>query len=177
MWILFEDIYLRAVEREDLDKFFEMMCRGDANKYTTPYWLPWSRHDFERYIDSSEPERRSRYAMAICLPGKKNERFIGVIELHKLSWIHGHAEVGVLICDNTDRGKGYGTKSIQAISKWAFDTLRLRRIYAKMFSSNIASRRCFEKAGFVQEGVWRSHYFINGLVEDCLLYGLLSEER
>jgi len=41
---------------------------------------------------------------------------------------------------------------------------------------NRASRRVLEKSGFVQEGLLREHYLINGQPVNEVLYGLLRQE-
>jgi catechol 2,3-dioxygenase-like lactoylglutathione lyase family enzyme len=52
----------------------------------------------------------------------------------------------------------------------------LRRLVAYVAEGNIASRRILEKVGFIQEGICREHYLINGIPTNEVLYGLLRSD-
>jgi RimJ/RimL family protein N-acetyltransferase len=47
------------------------------------------------------------------------------------------------------QGRGLGTKFASMITAFAFAQLGLRRLYASVAPDNVASRRVFEKLGFV----------------------------
>jgi RimJ/RimL family protein N-acetyltransferase len=51
------------------------------------------------------------------------------------------------------RGKGVATRSLRAVSDWLFDVaLALNGVELRIDSSNVASRRVAEKAGFSYRG-------------------------
>lgn len=45
-----------------------------------------------------------------------------------------------------------------------------------MHADNTAARRCYEKAGFVTEGIKRHAYYNNGQFRDVVIMGMLHEE-
>jgi RimJ/RimL family protein N-acetyltransferase len=165
---------IRAFNRADAAVLARLYRDSDAHQTTTPFWHPWSTEDFERFVSVSWVG--SEFRLAVCPAGTSPNDPIGFVELNKINWVHGTAEVGVTILPADQRGKGHGTNAVVAITRWAFSTLRLRRLYAKTFASNKGSQRCFEKAGFVREGIWRRHFFVDGRSEDAILYGVLCEE-
>ena len=59
---------------------------------------------------------------------------------------------------------------IPAFTDWAFEKFGLRRIHAQVFSSNPASTRVLEKAGFVFEGRLKHNVFKKGELLDSLVY-------
>jgi len=52
----------------------------------------------------------------------------------------------------------------------------LRKLTGGTPEINTAMCRCFEKVGFMQEGIKRKELLINGKFVDHVLYGLLKEE-
>ena len=67
-------------------------------------------------------------------------------------------------------GRGLTTRAVTAASDWAFDAYNVVRIFALVFSHNVASARVLEKAGFQLEGTLRRSAIKNGVVLDQLMY-------
>jgi RimJ/RimL family protein N-acetyltransferase len=61
----------------------------------------------------------------------------------------GTAEFAFLIAAVGDQGKGLGTRLATMIHTFAFAQLGLVRVYASIVPGNTASRRVFEKLGYV----------------------------
>jgi len=70
-------------------------------------------------------------------------------------------------------GRGFASRAARALSEWAFDEYKLTRVFALVFSHNLASVRVLEKAGFQCEGLMRRSAIKNGVVLDQLLYAKL----
>ncbi len=73
-------------------------------------------------------------------------------------------------------GKGIATFAVKGLTRYAFDTFDLQRIYASVFGWNQASARALEKAGYKLEGRFRSAVWKNGLVTDQLMYGITRDD-
>lgn len=74
-------------------------------------------------------------------------------------------------------GKGVATKALRALTRHTFATHSfLRRLYAVPFSSNPASARVLEKAGYRREAVLRQSVIKAGVVLDQWLYAILRDE-
>ena len=61
----------------------------------------------------------------------------------------GAAEFAFLVAAVADQGKGLGTRIAMMIHSFAFARLELTRVYASIVPDNTASRRVFEKLGYV----------------------------
>jgi RimJ/RimL family protein N-acetyltransferase len=61
------------------------------------------------------------------------------------------AEFAFMIATPTAQGKGLGTRFALMIHAFGFQRLGLQRIYASVVPHNVASRRVFEKLGYVQD--------------------------
>lgn len=71
-------------------------------------------------------------------------------------------------------GKGIATKAIELIVAYAFNDLKLIRIYAGVFEYNVASMKVLEKNGFKKEGVSKNAIFKSGKIWDEHRYAKLG---
>jgi RimJ/RimL family protein N-acetyltransferase len=71
-------------------------------------------------------------------------------------------------------GRGVMTEAVQAVTQWAFDTLRVRRVWANVMGPNIGSARVLEKAGYVLEAKMKSAICDRrGMIHDELIYACM----
>lgn len=73
-------------------------------------------------------------------------------------------------------GKGIVTAAVRAITRHAFATLRLTRVFAVPFADNLASIRVLEKAGYTCEGRWRRSAIKEGVVKDQVVYAMTDRD-
>jgi ribosomal-protein-alanine N-acetyltransferase len=107
---------------------------------------------------------------------KGDRRHIGNIKMGPVNWRYGRADVGLVIGDKSCWGNGYATGAISGICEFAFTTLGLRRLEAGAYSSNVGSIKAFLKARFVQEGILRGRWTLDGQAENHVIVGRLAEE-
>lgn len=87
-----------------------------------------------------------------------------------LEKIEGHkAEIGYWLAEKY-WGKGVMTAAVEVVTKYSFEKLGLRRIYARVFHFNKASIRVLEKAGFEKEGLLKREAQKDGKLIDSVLY-------
>jgi len=67
-------------------------------------------------------------------------------------------------------GRGFTSRAVGAASDWAFGNYKVVRIFATVFSHNVASMRVLEKSGFQQEGILRRSAIKNGVILDQVMY-------
>ena len=67
-------------------------------------------------------------------------------------------------------GRGIMTRAVRGLCDYGFDKLGLYRIFAEPFTTNTASARVLEKAGFVREGIMRASAVKNNKVLDQYMY-------
>ncbi len=71
-------------------------------------------------------------------------------------------------------GRGIVSRAVKAIVRHAFEDLGLRRVYARIFSNNLASKRVLEKAGFTFEGMARQAIVKNDKVLDVFHFAIIN---
>jgi len=73
-------------------------------------------------------------------------------------------------------GKGIITKAINLKCKQVFETTDVNRIFAAVFSYNLASMKVLQKNGFKQEGIGRQAIFKDGNFHDEHRFAILRSE-
>ena len=74
------------------------------------------------------------------------------------------------------RGRGYTTRALRLVSRWALDELGLARLQLGTLPGNVASERVAEKVGFRPEGTLRAYLEQRGERRDVLMWSLLPDE-
>lgn len=74
-------------------------------------------------------------------------------------------------------GRGIATEAVRQITTLAFDRQpELQRLFALPYSTNLASSRVLEKAGYTLEGTLRRNCIKDGVLLDSLMYSILRDE-
>ena len=73
-------------------------------------------------------------------------------------------------------GRGYGTDAVRTILRYAFAGMRLNRVSLTTDELNARALRCYEKCGFVREGLLRQQRLVDGQFRNAVLMGVLREE-
>lgn len=100
---------------------------------------------------------------------------VGTLSLRNVDHTMLFAEIGYGI-GHDFQGRGYATSAVGAFVRKIFDETSLRRLIAHVAEGNVASRRVLEKVGFIQEGICREHFLINGTPTNEVLYGILRSD-
>ena len=82
--------------------------------------------------------------MMVCL----HQIGIGAIDLYDVRLEEATAQVGILIADESSRGKGYGSEALNLITKYATEVLGIKQLFVKIQQDNQASLSFFQKNGF-----------------------------
>ena len=64
---------------------------------------------------------------------------------------NGSAEFAFMIAAPSEQGRGLGTAFALMLHAFAFRELQLARVFASVVPDNVASRRVFEKLGYVED--------------------------
>jgi len=103
-------------------------------------------------------------------------KLIGIIALVHISDVHKTAEIYIVIGEKAFWGKGVMLEAETLLIDWAFNSLKLEKIWADAVVNNIASIITMKKLGFRIEGTLRKERFLRGQRIDVIRLGLLKEE-
>jgi RimJ/RimL family protein N-acetyltransferase len=167
-------VYLRPAERDDVPTFVRWFNDADVLRNLAMF-SPMSEAAESGWFDRMlAAQGTTDYHFVICLLA--DDRPIGTIGLHEISWKDGIADFGIAIGEKGEWNKGYGTDALRAISDFGFGSLRLERIGLFVYAGNDGARRVYEKAGFVHEGTLRRAHFARGEHHDVHVMSLLRSE-
>lgn len=87
-------------------------------------------------------------AVQFIIVCKKNNQPIGSIYLSHIDKQNKQAELGIFIGEDQYKGNGIGGQAITLMKEYAFNSLKLNRIYLRLIKTNSIAFRCYEKCGF-----------------------------
>lgn len=133
---------------------------------------PYSLQDAESFISrANEGNPITVFAIATRLEA------IGSIGLMLGKDVHRFtAEIGYWLAEPY-WGKDIMTQAVKSLVAYGIHDLGLLRIFAEPYTTNQASARVLEKAGFKAEGILRSNVFKDGKVLDQYLYSYVAGEH
>jgi len=132
---------------------------------------PYSIEDARTFISAAmDADPITLFAIA------NDSEAIGSIGLMPGKDVHRYtAELGYWLAEPF-WGKGIMTEAVQSIVEYGFRDLGLHRIYAEPYTTNEASVRVLEKAGFRREGIIRCNVVKNNQILDQFLYSCIAQE-
>lgn len=96
--------------------------------------------------------------------------FVGNVGFHTLDDVHRFtAEVGYWLGEDF-WGRGFASEALAAFTDYVFANFHFQRLEGWIFSSNPASGRVLEKAGYEYEATLRQSVFKEGRFLDTLVY-------
>ena len=81
-----------------------------------------------------------------------NEKSVGSVYLRDIDYDKKSAEYGIFIGEESARGNGVGTKSAALILQYAFEELKLEKIFLRVYKDNTGAVKSYIKAGFKDNG-------------------------
>jgi RimJ/RimL family protein N-acetyltransferase len=100
---------------------------------------------------------------------------VGGISYHTRNRKNGTFSIGLII-DAVHRRKGYAEDAARILLRYGFHERRYQKCNSGCVHTNEASIGFHKKLGFVEEGLRRRQFYMNGQYYDDLLFGLTREE-
>ena len=173
--LLGERILLREYRSDDLPAIRGWVNDLDTVRYLSArYWMPQSYADAADFLEhATHAGSNGAYFVIASL---EDETYLGQIDLFSINWKLRAAEMAMVMGSETRRGKGIGCEAIMLLQQYAFTMLGLERVELEVATENQRAIRCYERAGFVHEGVKRHAFMIGGQYTDLAVMAALSGE-
>ncbi len=168
-----EKVRLRPVEERDLPLFVRWYTDPDVRRWLHLSDRPEVTLESER--QNLEKGRVNPSNLGLVIETGEGQP-IGTLGLINIDPYHRRAELGISIGEKEYWGRGYGSDAIRVALRHAFTEMGLRRAYLITDEDNERGIRCYQKCGFVQEGLLRAHRLRYGQPIDMLIMGVLREE-
>lgn len=173
--ILGENVYLSPATLEDVEIYTKWMNDFNITDYTGASSSIYSLEKEREWLES-KLKYSSNEDMFFDIVAVNGDRLLGNVNLMKIDYIDRKADLGILIGENSDRNKGYGTEAIKLLLDFAFNYLNLNNVGLTLIECNNRAKRCYEKAGFKEFGRRRKVEFVNGKYYDLIYMDVLADE-
>ncbi|HDR4908221.1 TPA: GNAT family N-acetyltransferase [Bacillus cereus] len=123
----------------------EFLIQWSGNAFT----FPLDEQQLEKYLESAN-------TLAFKVVDEETSDVIGHISLGQIDNINNSARIGKVLVGNTKmRGRSIGKHMMKAVLHIAFEELKLHRVTLGVYDFNTSAISCYEKIGFVKEGLLR----------------------
>ncbi len=144
-------IKLEPFKRSDFKQLIDwidsegFLIQWSGNAFT----YPLHEQQLEKYIESEN-------TLAFKVIDEETKEVVGHISLGQIDHINKSARIGkVLVGDTRMRGRSIGKHMMKAVLYIAFDELKLHRVTLGVYDFNASAILCYEKIGFIKEGLLR----------------------
>jgi RimJ/RimL family protein N-acetyltransferase len=169
-------IKIRLIEAEDDVQLFELI---EKNRKRLLTYFPKtsgaitnvdSARKFTRLKLKQALNREQFYFLVIL---KNTPKIIGSIVIKNVDWSVPKGELAYFI-DGEQEGKGFTSYAVELVKNYAFEDLKMEKLYIKINPENWGSKRVAIKNGFEKEGYLKLEYRTGqGELTDVERYGLL----
>lgn len=166
-------VYLRPMTDEDTDLIVAWRNQEEVRRNFI-YQALFTRESHRAWIRDMV-ETGKVVQMMIC--EEETDIPVGSVYLRDINPQHHKAEYGIFIGGEGARGRGYGTQAARLMIRYAFEELKLHRLFLRAFAENRQAIRSYEKAGFVQEAYLHDDVCIDGVYRDIVLMGIWEQEE
>lgn len=167
---------LKIISKEEYNEYFALISN---NRNRLKNYFPKTIHSVQNLEQAQKHlikviqkfENKEIYPFGVY----KKETLIGWISIKNIDWRIPKGELGYYI-DEINQGKGIIGSAVKEIIKFAFENLKMEKIYIKTGIDNIGSKKIAIKNGFQQEGILRSEFRLNnGELIDIIYFGKLRD--
>lgn len=170
-----ERIMLREYKADDIGPIRAWVNDPVTTRYlSTRYWPPQTMADTEEFLSRMLQSSHNAYNFVIA--DALDERYIGQMDMFRVDWRLRCGELGMVVGDSKERGKGIGCEALRLMQRFAFLTLGLERLELEVHMDNDAAIRCYQRAGFFLEGIKRHAFYTEGKFRDVGMMSMLREE-
>jgi RimJ/RimL family protein N-acetyltransferase len=162
-------VEIRPVHASDAEALFPLIA-GTSVADTLVSEAPASLDEYREGLARLEAQVVAGLSHFFTIVVGDSGRPVGSIALRPKG-SSGCAEIGLWVGAGLQR-HGYGARAIALAARYGFEQLSLERIEARIFVGNDASRRVFERAGFVFEALAVGAVVKRGVPRDEWVFAL-----
>ncbi len=168
-----KNIYLRALEPEDLD-FIYALENNESIWEVSNTQTPYSRFLIRQYLENAHQDIYEAKQLRLAICHNETAETLGLIDIFDFDPKNNRAGVGLLIGSQANRSKGIGSEALELVINYSFQQLQVHQLYANIGSDKEISLQLFTKFGFQKIGIKKDWNKVNNGYKDELLFQLIQ---
>ncbi|WP_096189319.1 GNAT family N-acetyltransferase [Evansella halocellulosilytica] len=169
-----ERLHLRKMTTDDAPSLFKVWSDPDVTKFMNVRNFTDENQAMEM-ISYLEKLAQDNQAIRFTIVELKSNEIIGSCGYNSLDFENEKTEIGYDIAKSY-WGNGYAPEVIYALKNYAFDSLNLNRVEAKVEPGNVNSIKVLKKLNFTFEGTLRQSEKSKGKLIDLNIYSKLKTD-
>jgi RimJ/RimL family protein N-acetyltransferase len=165
------ELLLRPWNEGDIPALARACDDSDTARFIPQIPSPYTEDDARTWIGLCRDLWQTGDRLPFAIVHAENAELLGSIDV-RLGEV---GSIGYWVAPWA-RGRGIATAALVLLSRWAIRERGVERLELTTHPENIASQRVAEKAGFVREGVLRSHIRFREGRRDSVLFSLLPAD-
>ena len=166
MKLLDQNVSVRDFQEEDIPNKVKWINNPENNQFLH-YVLPMEEEKTRQWYRNKNNDTRKD--CVIEYQGKP----VGLIGLLAIDPVNQKAEFYISMGETGYKRKGISTRAVGLVLTYAFEVLKLNKIYLNVDAENEAACGLYEKCGFQCEGYFKSDLIHHGKLVDRKRYAIL----
>jgi ribosomal-protein-alanine N-acetyltransferase len=165
-------LLLRDFKPEDAEAIFEMRRNQKVNQFIARPGME-SLEQAKELVQKVKTTYSQKQGIGWAAMLRDNNSMIGACGLNRIEYENLRAEIGGEMSTRY-WGKGIALEAVEAIVNFAFDTVNLHSIEARVWPENRGAIFLLETLGFKKEAHLKDALFYNDKFMDVAFYSLVS---
>lgn len=167
-------VRLREYRKSDIETVLKFFHDEEVIKNLSPgIPYPYTFEDEEKWFENNSA-LNDNYNFAIETIA--SNKYIGGCGINQIDWKNSWVIIGIVIGDKDYWSKGYGLDAMNVLVGFIFNQMNINKIKLNVFSFNERAIACYEKCGFIREGVLREELFRDGKYYDVIAMGMFRKD-
>lgn len=169
-----ERLHLRKMKVSDSSSLFKIWSDPEVTKFMNINCFTDENQarDMIKLLDELSQDNK---AIRFSIIEIESNEIIGSCGYNSIDFENAKAEIGYDIA-RAFWGRGYASEAICSLLDYAFSSLKLNRIEAKVEPANVNSVKVLQKLNFTFEGTLRQYEKVNGKFNDLNMYSKLRTD-
>lgn len=158
---------IRGLTKEDSSNIYEWVNIEELRQLTGTLY-PISEYEHEEWIKKVTLSENTKLFL---VQDKESGRKLGTIGLKNFDLTNRNVELFISLAISG----GFGSDAVGALTDYCFRHLNMHKVYLKVFESNKRAIACYEKTGFIKEGILLEHHYSVYNYEDVIIMSKLNK--
>ena len=128
----------------------------------------------QQVIDHLRYGKDTNTYFMFAIISRESSIHIGNLKVGPIRWKHRVSDLVTVIGDRNYWGRGLATEAIKMGSRIAFEIHDMRKLSAGIYSDNLPSIKCYQKAGWIIEAILQGDFDLNEKILDRVCVGCFN---